>query len=190
MKKRKPTLLNFRNTNDLTLFLDRDGVINIRLVDDYVKSPADFHFAEGFLSGLASISRFFKQIIVVTNQQGIGKGLMTVEDLNIIHRHLLKEVEDSGGRIDKIYFCPDLKSSGSLNRKPEVGMALKARHDFPDINFRNSIMVGDSLTDLEFGRKLKMKTVYIDNGDLTSLPCHLADYRFKSFSDFAQWIIS
>lgn len=190
MKKRKPTLLNFRNTENLTLFLDRDGVINVRLIDDYVKSPADFQFTEGFLPALASIAGFFKQIVVVTNQQGVGKGLMTAEDINNIHRFLLEKVADAGGRIDKIYFCPDLKGSGSLNRKPEVGMALQARRDFPGIVFRNSIMIGDSLSDLEFGRKLKMKTIYIDNGDLASLPCHLADYRFKSFSDFAEWVIS
>lgn len=190
MKKRKPTLHNFHNTENLTLFLDRDGVINVRLVDDYVKCPDDFQFTEGFLSGLAKIARLFKQIIVVTNQQGIGKGLMTIEELNKIHGLLMEKVALAGGRIDKIYFCPDLKGSGSLNRKPEVGMAMQARRDFPDINFRKSLMIGDSITDLEFGRKLKMSTVYIDNGDLASLPDHLADYRFKSFADFSEWVIS
>lgn len=190
MKKPKPTLHNLRNSEGLTLFLDRDGVINTRLVDDYVKCIADFKFTEGFREALAKISGLFRYIVVVTNQQGIGKGLMTHETLYDIHRHMTEELSAAGGRVDKVYYCPDLMGSGSRNRKPEVGMALQAKRDLPDINFRLSVMVGDSESDLKFGRRLKMTTVYIDNGNTAPLPDHLADYRFKTFADFAGWVVS
>jgi len=190
MKKPKPTLQNLRNSEGLTLFLDRDGVINTRLVDDYVKSIADFEFTDGFREALARVSGLFKNIVVVTNQQGIGKGLMTPGTLHDIHSHMIEEVKSAGGRIDKVYYCPDLKNSGSRNRKPEIGMALQAKRDIPAINFRLSVMVGDSESDLKFGRRLKMTTVYIDNGSTAPLPDHLADYRFKSFADFAAWVVS
>lgn len=171
-----------------SLFLDRDGVINTRLVNDYVKQPSDFKFTKGFTQALSKVSPLFRNIVVVTNQQGIGKGLMTDEELHEIHHLMLEEIENHGGRIHKVYYCPDLKGSGSRNRKPQVGMALQARRDFPSIRFNRSVMVGDSQTDLEFGRKLKMVTVFIDNGDHNQLPPFLADYRFNSFADFSNWI--
>lgn len=190
MKKRKPILHNFHNTEGLTLFLDRDGVINTRLIDDYVKKTDDFSFTEGFLPALASIAPFFSNIVVVTNQQGVGKGLMTVNELNTIHTFMIDQITLTGGRIDKVYFCPDLKSSGSRNRKPEVGMALQARRDFPEIDFKKALMIGDSITDMEFGRRMKMTTVFIDESEITPLPDFLVDYRFNSFARFAEWVCS
>ena len=190
MKKRKPISHNFRNTDGLTLFLDRDGVINTRLVDDYVKQTSDFRFTEGFLPGLASIAVYFSTIVVVTNQQGVGKGLMTEAELQGIHDFMVGQVTLAGARIDKVYYCPDLKNSGSLNRKPEVGMALQARRDFPGIDFKKAWMVGDLLTDMEFGRRMRMTTVFIDDGGTAPLPDSLVDYRFDSFARFAKWVCS
>ena len=133
-----------------TLFLDRDGVINKRLVGDYVKKWNDFEFLPGVLDAFATFSSYFDKIFIVTNQQGIGKGLMTEADLQQIHHQMIFEIEKAGGRIDGIYFCPDLKDSHSFMRKPNIGMALKAKKDFPMINFKNSVMVGDSVSDMLF----------------------------------------
>ncbi len=144
-----------------TLFLDRDGVINTRLIDDYVKSLNEFEFVEGVPQAIAQFTKIFGRIVVVSNQQGIGKGLMTKEMLDTIHNHLCEEVEKAGGKIDKIYYCPHLKKDRSILRKPNIGMGLLARKDFPEIRFKKSLMVGDSISDMEFGKKLKMKTVFI-----------------------------
>ena len=74
-----------------SLFLDRDGVINTRLVDDYVKCWEDFEFLPGVLEAIKCFNKLFSTIVVVTNQQGIGKGLMKVETLNNIHKKMMAD---------------------------------------------------------------------------------------------------
>jgi histidinol-phosphate phosphatase family protein len=143
-----------------TLFLDRDGVINDRIIDGYVTQPEGFHFIPGVLEALATLSKLFGKVILVTNQQGIGKGLMTTDQLNAIHHHMVKEIEQSGGRLDAVYFCPDLKSKPENCRKPGITMALQAKADFPEIDFSKSVMVGDSESDMEFGENAGMISVY------------------------------
>ena len=96
----------------------------------------------------------------MTNQQGIGKGLMTTEQLHTIHQSMLDKIREQGGRVDAVYFCPDLKSKPDNCRKPGIFMALQAQADFPEIDFSKSIMVGDSFSDMEFGRRTGMFTVY------------------------------
>ena len=143
------------------LFLDRDGVINVRLIDDYVKRKEEFEFLEGSLEAFKIFAKSFDKIVVVTNQQGIGKGLMSENDLGQIHSYMKNEVELAGGRIDEVFFCPKLAKENSIDRKPSVGMGLKARKLFREIRFKDSIMVGDSLSDMVFGKRLKMHTVFI-----------------------------
>jgi histidinol-phosphate phosphatase family protein len=125
---------------------------------------------------------------VVTNQQGIGRGLMTEAQLSEVHRKMLSEIESAGGRIDAIYFSPDLKNTRSFTRKPAVGMGLAARRDFPEINLQRSIMVGDSKSDLLFGKRLGMITVLIYNTKQIIFDCgELADFSFPDlihFTDF------
>jgi D-glycero-D-manno-heptose 1,7-bisphosphate phosphatase len=169
-----------------TLFLDRDGVINERKVGAYVSDWDDFVFTVGSLKAIEKFSHIFGRIVVVTNQQGIGKGLMTEKQLAEVHRLMLKTVDILDGRIDKIYHCPDLASSNSPNRKPEVGMALQAKTDFPEIDFAQSIMVGDSLSDMEFGKKLGMTTVFIEGkGEKIDPSVMKPDFRFKDLKAFA-----
>ena len=145
-----------------TLFLDRDGVINQRIPGDYVKTWEDFQFCEGSLDAIVQLSRLFGRTVVVTNQQGIGKGLMSLEDLDLIHTQLKEAVDERGGKIDQIYFCPDLAKSTNSCRKPNPWMAQQAQKDFPEINFFRSIMIGDSISDMEFAFRLGMKTVFIE----------------------------
>ena len=169
-----------------TLFLDRDGVLNERLVGDYVVKPEQFVIIDGVLEALKTFSSFFARILVVTNQQGIGKGLMTEEDLSTIHESFLQKVTATGGRIDRVYHCPALEKENSFYRKPNVGMALKAKRDFPEIKFNKAIMVGDSLGDMLFGKRTGMYTVFI--GDHSGIPSkypHLVDYCYPSLAVFA-----
>lgn len=149
-----------QSEKDWTLFLDRDGVINRRIIGDYVKRIEDFQFLPGVLNAMSVFAKHFKTIIIVTNQQGIGKGLMTEGELNQIHNYMISEITKAGGRVDSIYHSPFLASSNSSMRKPEIGMAVKAKADFQHIDFAKSIMVGDSLSDMQFGKNAGMTTVY------------------------------
>jgi D-glycero-D-manno-heptose 1,7-bisphosphate phosphatase len=170
--------------NSWTLFLDRDGVINKRPPGDYVKNWPEFEFLQGALEALKILATKFQRIIIITNQQGIGKNIMTPEDLHMIHSKLKKEVAKKGGRIDAIYFCPDLAAQPNNCRKPSVKMAEWAKRDFPEIDFSKSIMAGDTLSDLQFGRNVGMKTVYIDS-NASSLPKPEYDLKFSSLIEFA-----
>lgn len=146
---------------DWTLFLDRDGVINVRKMDGYIENIQEFEFLPGALEAIAEFSKIFRYIIVVTNQQGISKGIMTEGNLSDIHRYMVREIELAGGKIDACYHAPGLKATDTTRRKPFSGMALEAKENFPSINFSKSIMVGDTDSDIRFGKNLGMKTVRI-----------------------------
>ncbi len=172
-----------------SLFLDRDGVINERLVDDYVKQWEDFAFTPGTLDALKIFSRIFGRILVVTNQQGVEKGLMNEGQLRAIHAEMIAQIAKAGGRIDKVYFCTGLHINNPFCRKPNPGMALQARKDYPEISFKKSLMVGDSLSDLVFGKRLGMKTVLIgETNQLAKQHPQLADFWFRSLADLAKFI--
>ena len=146
-----------------TLFLDRDGVINEHRPEDYVKNEAEFVWIDGSKEAIRDLSKLFGRIVVVTNQQGIGKGLMSEYDLEKIHWNMQREVEEIGGKIDRVYYCPHVAQVKPKCRKPETGMAEQAKTDFPEIDFKKSIMIGDSLSDIEFGTRLGMITVKVEN---------------------------
>lgn len=152
---------NFSTDRSWTLFLDRDGVINRRLPGDYVKSPTEFEWLPGSKEAIALFSKMFGTVLVATNQQGIGKGLMTERDLDEIHQRMKAGVMEAGGRIDRIYYCPDLATKAGNCRKPSPAMAWKAKQDFPQIDFQRALMVGDSCSDMEFGRNAGMQTAFI-----------------------------
>lgn len=169
-----------------TLFIDRDGVINKEKKDDYILNWQEFEFYEGVLEAFKIFNHSFKKIILVTNQRGVGRGKMSLESLLDIHKNMLAEIEGAGGRIDKIYFCTDVESN-SINRKPNAGMAFQAKNDFKEIRFSESLMVGNRLSDMQFGRNAGIKTVYLNTTNPEVEVGHLAiDYRFNSLIDFAQ----
>lgn len=146
--------------NDWTLFLDRDGVINDEKHQDYIHTWDEFVFFEGVKEAIAILAKKFKYIIVVTNQRGIGRGLTQLHDVELIHKNMKTEIENAGGRIDGVYFCPD-KEAESPNRKPNPGMGLQAIKDIPGIDVSKAIMVGNTLSDMQFGRNLGVKTVFL-----------------------------
>lgn len=169
-----------------TLFLDRDGVLNHEKKEDYIRNPSEFHFYEQVPEAVAMLNHFFRRILITTNQKGIGKALMTVEDLNAIHEHMLQKIENAGGHISKIYFCPDLEDD-SPNRKPQPGMAFQAKADFTDIDFSKSVMVGNRMSDMKFGRNAGMYTVFLaTTHPETPFPDPMIDARFNSLFEFAQ----
>lgn len=163
------TLLNLPIDNTWTLFLDRDGVINKKIDGDYVRNLKMFEWIEGSKEAIAILSKHFGKIIVVTNQQGIGKGFMTQGELEIIHSFMNSEIEKDGGKIDAIYFSPYLKEENNIMRKPGIGMPLKAKQDFPEIDFFKSIMVGDSISDMEMADALRLQKVWIGENKILDI---------------------
>jgi histidinol-phosphate phosphatase family protein len=141
-----------------TLFLDRDGVINHEKHLDYIHTWDEFKFYDGAKVAIQIFTQKFHRIIIVTNQRGIGKGITKEDDLKLIHQNMTHDIEAVGGKIDAIYYCPELESP---NRKPNPGMGLQAVKDFPDIDLSKAIMVGNTLSDMEFGRNLGIKTVFL-----------------------------
>jgi len=169
-----------------TLFLDRDGVINVEKKDDYVKSWEEFQFYEESLLALPILAKKFKTIVITTNQKGIGKGLMSNDDLLNIHLKMQSKIHEVGGRIDHIYYCPDLDNN-SPNRKPQPGMAFQAKQQFPYINFEQSIMVGNRTSDMHFGRNVGLHTVFLaTTHPETPYPNPIIDYRFDNLLTFAK----
>lgn len=172
------------------LFLDRDGVINLRIPGDYVRTPEMFEPAEGLGEAVPLLSEHFGRIIVVTNQAGIGKGMMTGRDLDAVHQKMLGFVQAAGGRIDRVYHCPHAKDAGCSCRKPATGMAWLALADFPDIDFDNAWLVGDSASDIRFGQALGMHTALISgkSEEGEELAAMKIDFRFDSLLHFARFI--
>lgn len=173
-----------------TLFLDRDGVINRRTPGDYVKTPDEFVPESGMPEAMPLLGKVFGHIVVVTNQSGIGKGLMTEADLALVHKKMMDIVQVAGGRIDRVYYCPHRSDAGCACRKPATGMALQAQADFPDIDFSHSWIVGDSVADMALGQALGMTTVLITGKEeeTAQLEAMAIDYRFASLLAFARFI--
>jgi histidinol-phosphate phosphatase family protein len=170
-----------------TLFLDRDGVINLHFPKDYVKDWNEFYFLEDAIDAIVKLSGVFGKIIVVTNQQGVAKGKMTEEALRIIHINMLSEIEAAGGRIDSIYAATVLANKDPEGiRKPKIGMAMQAQKDFPEIDFAKSIIVGDSITDMQFGRNAGMFTILVsDKENSDAVESVLVDFKLHRLSDLS-----
>jgi histidinol-phosphate phosphatase family protein len=169
--------------NTWTLFLDRDGVINHEKHLDYIHTWDEFIFYEGVQEAIAIFAKTFRHIIIVTNQRGIAKGVTKIEDLNLIHKNMIAAIEENGGSIDAVYFCADMESP---NRKPNPGMGLQATLDFPGIDLSKAIMVGNTLSDMQFGRNLGIQTIFLPT---TRPEVDLNDERidavYNSLIDFA-----
>ena len=154
-------MLDFKEIDrNWTLFLDRDGVINYEKKNDYIHTWSEFKFYEGVLAAMTIFSKKFKHIVVVTNQRGIGKGVTKEDDVIYLHKKMKESIEENGGRIDAVYFCRDIDSSSPC-RKPNIGMGLQAVKDIPTIDLRKAIMIGNSLSDMQFGKNLGIATVFL-----------------------------
>ncbi|MEK6557019.1 MAG: HAD family hydrolase [Candidatus Margulisiibacteriota bacterium] len=145
------------------LLLDRDGVINRNLPNDYVKTWDEFEFLPRVPEAIARLRKIFKRILVFSNQQGVGKGLMRSADVVRIHERMTRELATHGAIIDHIYFCPHLESEQCECRKPRQGMIKLAQANFPDFRAEHAVMVGDKQIDMQFGQIAGAQTVMIGN---------------------------
>lgn len=172
-----------------TLFLDRDGVINVESIGSYITHWDEFNFHDGALDALRSLSGVFGHIVVVSNQRGVGRGIMTMESLREINSNMRDAIAEYGGRIDKVYSCTATIDE-DRNRKPNTGMGLQAQEDFPQIDFKRSIMVGNSLSDMEFGKRLSMHTVFLTTKhEPVELPNDLIDEQYPSLQAWAKQLV-
>lgn len=173
-----------------TLFLDRDGVINEQIIGGYVLDFSQFVFVPGAIEALNMLQSSFARIIVLTNQQCVGKAMCRKEDVDEVHRRMLEELSNHGVQVAAVYFCPHRADENCSCRKPQIGLALQAQKDFPAIDFSKSIMVGDALSDMQLGRNCGMKTVFLTKGktNASDLPLGMADKQFDCLIDFAKYV--
>lgn len=144
------------------IFLDRDGVIN-RNRDDYVKDWSEFEFEERSLDGLILLAKTDFLVIVTSNQSAVGRKLLSIAQLEEIHRQMCASVYDVGGRIDRIFYCPHRPEDNCECRKPRPGMLYQARDEmFVDLS--QSYFVGDSIVDLAAGSAVGCTTVLVRTG--------------------------
>jgi len=174
----------FVNSNS-TLFLDRDGVVNRRIVGDYVRDPKQLELLPKVPEALFILGLWFRKIVLVTNQQGIGKGWMSEEDLSRIHVYMRSKLMQSAAVIHQIHFCSDLANKTNNCRKPYSYMALQAQKLDPLIDFQNAVMVGDMASDIMFGQRLGMRTVFIGASDSEQLREVNPDWVSSSLWSFA-----
>jgi len=160
-----------------TIFLDRDGVLNRKPPEgQFVTCPSEFHLLPGVPHAIARLNRARLRVLIVSNQRGIALGLYTANDVHAIHASLQRELATHSAHIDAFYFCPHDRATGGKEasenqpacdcRKPLPGLYHQARAQFPDITHESSLMIGDSLSDIEFGHRLGMATIFIE-GDPT-----------------------
>lgn len=144
------------------IFLDRDGVINEDR-EDYVKSWEEFRFIKGVRRALKKIRQSGIPVVVITNQSVIGRGLITENELSVIHDRMVKAVAKSGGRITKIYYCPHHPDDHCRCRKPRIGLLKKAAREM-DLDLTKCIFVGDNLKDIQCGKRAGCRTVLVQSG--------------------------
>jgi len=166
-------------------FFDRDGVINYRIVDRYVTNTDELHIFEEVYDVLKKIKSLGYLLVLITNQQGIGKGIYSHEELLIVHGHMQEHIFDRTGiKFDLIEYCPDLAHTKSNRRKPEPGMILDAAEKL-NISLEDSWMVGDSVKDTIAGKKAGCKTVFISN----EAKPPSADYEFPNLTNMIMFLM-
>lgn len=143
-----------------TLLLDRDGVINRLRPNDYVKCWEEFEFLPNIFKALKKWNQCFKHIFIVTNQRGVGKGVMTEEALIDVHQRMVSQIELHGGRIDKIYYCTALTEEDN-RRKPGNGMFMDILKDYSDVVLETCLMIGDSDSDMAFAQNCGIKGIKV-----------------------------
>lgn len=143
------------------IFLDRDGVINRKLPEgQFVRSWREFDLLEGVESAIAALNCSGRSVIVISNQRGIALGLSTRADVETLHRKLQEHLAAHNAHIDAFYYCPHDKNECDC-RKPKTGLFEQAFKDFPEASAQNSIVVGDSISDIQAARKLGLPAIFI-----------------------------
>lgn len=146
------------------IFFDRDGVINeAPPPGDYLRSWSEFRLIESVVDWIRLFNTLGYLVVVVTNQRGIARGLMTVEAVEDIHRRMMETLAGRGARIDDVFYCPHERDAGCDCRKPLPGMVRRAAAKW-DIDMERSAMIGDSKKDEELARACGMTFIAVAGG--------------------------
>jgi D-glycero-D-manno-heptose 1,7-bisphosphate phosphatase len=165
-----------------TVFLDRDGILNEKMPEHrYVTRWEEFRVLPGVPEALRRMNEAGLRVVVVSNQRGIAKGLYTAADLEAMHAQFQRLLEREGARIDGFFVCPHEENECNC-RKPLTGLFEQAAARFPEITAATSVMIGDSPSDVEFGRRVGMRTIFVDARD-DAAGAELADLRFGSLAE-------
>jgi histidinol-phosphate phosphatase family protein len=170
-----------------TLFLDRDGVINDEKQNAYIKTWDEFIFLPGVEEAIKTLTEKFGNIFIITNQRGVSKGITKLEDLEEMHKNMLSRIQYAGGKITKLYYCVDIDDA-SPNRKPNTGMGFQAKKEFPEIVFSKTVMIGNTVSDMEFGRNLGIAiNIFLPSAKPPlGLKHSLADHIFPNLLSFSE----
>lgn len=144
-----------------TLFLDRDGVLNRHICPGYVTRWSEWEWLPGVLEELPRWAAKFPRMVLVSNQRGVGKGVMTDEDLSRVHAQMMADILEAGGRIDLALYCTAV-SDEDPRRKPNTGMFREAQALFPEIDAKSSVMLGDTQTDAAFAENCGMPFILLN----------------------------
>ena len=181
-----------------TVFLDRDGVINCNRENDYVKSWSEFEFLPRSVEAIRLLTHAGYQLIVVTNQACINKRILSPTTLNEIHRNMLAEIEDIGGRIHAVYYCPHRDDENCMCRKPKPGMLLQAASEHK-IDIASTYLIGDSNRDIQAGNEFGVCSLLVltGNGYKSNLTTNTGAVSlmqpqgvFENLHAAAEWIVS
>lgn len=162
------------------IFLDRDGVINEKAAPhQYISRWEEFRFLPGVPEAIYSLNEAGYKLVIVSNQRGIARGMMTMEQLNELHENMCAALEKQGAHIDAIYVCPHNEGECTC-RKPDIGLFLQAEQQFC-VDKAQSFMIGDSASDIEAGERYGVRTILVNNEDKLGTVqckdlCSAADY--------------
>lgn len=145
------------------LFIDRDGVINVDPIGDYIKTWKDFRFETGVLKVLKKISDAGYELVIISNQAGIGDGIYPESALWDIHQNMLRVFSEQGIRVRGAYYCLHGKEEGCRCRKPQTGLFEKAASEI-SFNRAQTYFVGDKASDMEAGKRFGLKTIFVRTG--------------------------
>ena len=144
------------------VFLDRDGVLN-RDSPSFIKTAKEMHLLPGAPLAVARLNRAGYLAIVISNQSGVARGLLTEDDLDAMHRKLCSAVRLAGGKITDVYYCPHLPGVGCSCRKPAPGMVRQAAEDY-NVDVSRSYLIGDKIDDITCGSAAGCKTILVLTG--------------------------
>jgi D-glycero-D-manno-heptose 1,7-bisphosphate phosphatase len=172
------------------IFIDRDGVINVER-GDYTTTVEQWEWAGGALEGLKILTDAGYGVIVITNQACIAKGLQTEEGLTKLHNFMIRRIRETGGDILRVYHCPHQTTDSCFCRKPNPGMILQAADDYR-IPLHETFFIGDSLRDMEAGRRAGVRTILIDTGistDSSQSQFAPGEFRADNLADAARIVL-
>lgn len=145
------------------IFIDRDGVINVDPIGDYIKRWEDFHFEEGSLEAMKELSHRGFSIIIISNQAGIGDGVYPESVLWDIHEKMMAVFKEKDISVEGAYYCLHGKNAGCRCRKPEVGLFERAAAKY-QFKAEDTYFIGDKLSDIQAGKAFGLKTVFVRTG--------------------------